>query len=98
MKTLSARQDLACADLTLIVFPSHLVVHPSLAGWWVARGGEGAERSGICLTDARVRVAKDHPDVGTGSLYMQFVPNTIDCELQQSKLAVDYFCSSIKIP
>lgn len=38
MKTLSARQDLAYADLTLIVFPSHLLVHPSLAGWWLEEG------------------------------------------------------------
>lgn len=54
--------------------------------------------SGICLTDARVRVAKDLPNVGTVSLYVQFVPNTSDREPQQSKLAVDYFSSCIRFP
>lgn len=54
------------------------------------------EWGGVCLTDARGGVAKDRPDVSTGSLYMQFVSDTVDCELQQSKLEVDYFSSCIK--
>lgn len=88
--------SLACANLTLIVFPSHFLVHPSPAQWWLKEVGC---RAGWHLSrDAGVGVMTDHPDFGPGSLYMPFVLDTIDCELLQSKLAVDYFSSCIQFP
>lgn len=65
-----------------------MLVHPSLAGWWLKEGRVPSRVASVSpmLT---LRVVKDHPDVGTGSLYTRFVPSTIDCELQQSKLVVD---------
>lgn len=45
-----------------------------------------------------LRVGRDHPEAGAGSLSIRVVPSTIDRELQQSKLGTDYFSSCVTFP
>lgn len=98
MEMLRAGQDLPCAGVTIAGFPSCQL--SLLAGWVGDRGAEGAaggQRMASALPGA-LRVGRDHPEAGAGSLSIRVVPSTIDRELQQSKLGTDYFSSCVTFP